>query len=146
MHRKIVILAALTFMGVFGVNAEDKTSASVDVAHEQTDSIAAAPVMTLLNPNDQDMGEIRLGLKKEVKLRFRNDGNSPLVIVRAFPDCGCTSVRYPDDPIEPGEEGEVTLIFNSRGQRTGNFLKTVKFKTNTARHIERIYLTGRVTD
>lgn len=147
MTRKIItLLMAMLFICLPEASAKDRPSDSTKAAHEQTDSISAAPVLTILNPDDLNVGDVREGVRREVTLRFRNDGGSPLVITRAFADCGCTRVKYTDDPVEPGGEGVITLHFNSRGQRTGSFLKTIKLRANTENRIERIYLTGRVND
>lgn len=134
----------MAFICLSEVLANDRTSDSSAMAQEQTDSTSSAPVLTILNSDDLNVGDVREGVRREVRLRFRNDGGSPLVITRAFADCGCTRVKYTDDPVEPGGEGIITLHFNSRGQRTGSFLKTIKLKANTENRIERIYLTGKV--
>lgn len=113
-------------------------------SEEESDSVSDAPVMTILNGDVLNIGDVMKGTEREVTLRFRNDGKTPLVILRAFADCGCTRVRYPDEPVEPGDEREILLRYESSGQRTGSFLKVIKLKTNTPDYIIRLYLTGKV--
>lgn len=60
---------------------------------------------------------------------FTNDGDSPLVILSAKAECGCTRPKYPLQPIAPGETAQLSVTFYPEG-RPGEFVKTVKVTTN----------------
>jgi len=64
-----------------------------------------------------DFGDIFQGDKVEHTFHFANTGNKPLVITNVEVTCGCTTPKgWPRDPIAPGEEGELTVAFNSTGK------------------------------
>lgn len=60
---------------------------------------------------------------------FTNNGDTPLVIVDAKADCGCTRPAIPKQPIAPGKTGKITVKFLPEG-RAGEFVKAIKVTTN----------------
>lgn len=63
-----------------------------------------------------DFGNIVQGDKVEQTFYFTNTGNEPLIITNVQISCGCTTAKWPRDPIPPGGSGEITLSFNSAGK------------------------------
>jgi hypothetical protein len=64
-----------------------------------------------------DFGEIRQGEKVEYTFKFHNIGDEPLMITNVTTQCGCTAPKgWPRDPIQPGNRGEITLVFDSTGK------------------------------
>ena len=45
---------------------------------------------------------------------FTNTGAEPLVITRVNSSCGCTVPKKPEEPIMPGEKGEIQVKYNMR--------------------------------
>ena len=78
----------------------------------------------------RNFGKIMEGQKLSLSFRFKNTGNKPLVIQSVTPACGCTLADYPKQPLQPGEEGEITGEFNSEG-REGQQHKEITVTTNT---------------
>jgi hypothetical protein len=78
----------------------------------------------------RNFGKITEGQKLAVSFRFKNTGNKPLVIESVRPACGCTIADYPKQPLQPGEEGEVTGEFDSQG-RVGQQHKEMTVISNT---------------
>lgn len=77
-----------------------------------------------------DFGEITQGEKVEHTFKFKNTGENDLVIVSAKGSCGCTIPEWPKEPIAPGEEGEMFVVFNSDGKK-GKQHKKVTVVANT---------------
>lgn len=50
------------------------------------------------------------------KFVFTNTGNAPLEIKSAKATCGCTQPSYPFIPIEPNEQGHISVRYNSVGK------------------------------
>jgi len=48
---------------------------------------------------------------------FTNTGKRPLIIRSARGSCGCTKAEIPTKEFEPGENGEIMVIFDSRRKR-----------------------------
>ena len=65
-----------------------------------------------------DFGKITEGEVVTKVFKFKNTGEAPLIISNATSSCGCTVPSYPKDkPVAPGEEGEITVKYNSRGKK-----------------------------
>ena len=47
---------------------------------------------------------------------FKNVSSKPIAIKDATATCGCTVPAYPQFPISPGEEGSVSVTFNTTGK------------------------------
>ena len=68
-----------------------------------------------------EFGTVTQGEKVIHTFKFKNTGENPLVIANAKASCGCTVPESPKDPIAPGEEGEISVVFNTatkKGQQT----------------------------
>lgn len=77
-----------------------------------------------------DFGSIKDGDVVEHTFKFKNVGETPLVIQNASATCGCTVPDYSRKPIPVGETGEVQVKFNSQG-KVGVQNKTVTITANT---------------
>lgn len=77
-----------------------------------------------------DFGTLIQGEKASFSFKFRNTGTSSLIIKDAFSTCGCTVPDFSDEPISPGGEGEIEVLFDSEGKQ-GLQYKTVILKLNT---------------
>jgi hypothetical protein len=79
---------------------------------------------------EHDFGKIVAGEKVTYNFKFKNTGTADLLITKVSASCGCTAPSYPSTPIAPGEEGVVSVAFNSE-IRNGFQNKTVTVLTNT---------------
>lgn len=78
-----------------------------------------------------DFGTIKQGQKVSYVFKFTNTGNAPLIIQSTGTSCGCTTPEYSKEPIMPGEEGEITVTFDSAG-KIGTQDKSIRiFYNNT---------------
>lgn len=68
--------------------------------------------------------------------RFINTGDSPIYILYARANCGCTTPRYSRDPVAPGDTAVVSVGFNPTG-RVGKFEKYIVVDTGTGDDGER---------
>jgi hypothetical protein len=64
-----------------------------------------------------EFNQIVAGEKVSYAFRFTNTGDSPLIITGIRSGCGCTVGDYPKEPLKPGEQGRITVVFNSSGRR-----------------------------
>ncbi len=77
-----------------------------------------------------DFGTLIQGEKTAFTFRFKNTGTSDLIIYDAFSTCGCTVPEFSKEPISPGQNGKIEVVFNSEGKR-GLQYKSVVLKLNT---------------
>ena len=90
-----------------------------------------------------DFGTIVQGTNVEHTFTFKNTGKAPLVITDATSSCGCTVPSYTEEPIAPGETGEMLVKFNGSGQN--QVTKTVTITANTESGKEEIKIKAFVT-
>ena len=75
-------------------------------------------------------GVVSEGTQVDVVFSFQNTGSAPLILSDVSTSCGCTlAEQWPREPIEPGDNGEVAVRFDSRG-RVGANRKEVFVVTN----------------
>jgi len=90
-----------------------------------------------------EFGEIDEGDKITAKFKFTNTGKTPLTIDNVDVSCGCTMPTFPIMPIGPGENGEIGVIYDSKG-KFGTQKPTLTVKTNAVQPITKLYLSGSI--
>jgi len=91
-----------------------------------------------------DFGTIAAGKRIVHTFKFKNTGNSPLLIASIHTPCGCTVAReWPRDPISPGGEGEILVEFDS-SDRVGHQDKEIDVITNAIPATTKLILVGDV--
>ncbi|MFW6227007.1 MAG: DUF1573 domain-containing protein [Bacteroidota bacterium] len=90
-----------------------------------------------------DFGKIITGERVAYAFRFTNSGNRPLIITGIRSGCGCTVGDYPKDPVKPGEEGKINVVFNSAGRR-GFQSESVKVLSNSEESVITLRITAEV--
>lgn len=74
---------------------------------------------------------VAVGERVVHSFKFTNTGKAPLIISSVKPACGCTALKdWPQNPIAPGDGGQITVEFNSGGF-SGPIEKSVFVRTNT---------------
>jgi hypothetical protein len=106
-------------------------------------AVSADAAVIRFEKDSYDFGSIRQGDTVAYTYVFKNTGKSPLIITDAQSSCGCTIPEYPKEPIAPGKEGALKVVFNSAGKE-GKIEKTVTIKSNSAKPYTYVYLTGQV--
>jgi len=90
-------------------------------------------------------GKIAIGEKYTHIYRFTNTGTTPLVIAQVTPSCGCTTPKdWPHEPVGPGESGQITIEFNSKGF-PGKVEKSISVLTNCLPKVWELKLIGEVS-
>jgi len=101
------------------------------------------PMMTF-DSLEFKFGTIAIGQKVQYSYHFKNTGDAPLLIGDVKPSCGCTSLKdWPTAPILPGEEGKISIEFNSDGQ-PGAVSKSIVVHTNAVPADYYLKLSGNV--
>lgn len=90
---------------------------------------ANIPLTCTWNETDHDFGTSILHQKPaSATFTITNKGNGPVTINEVTTSCGCTASKYTKEPIKPGENGTVTLTYDSK--ITGFFTKSAIVKLN----------------
>ena len=91
-----------------------------------------------------DYGEIKKGSDGVRVFEFTNTGNVPLVIANVTSSCGCTIPKKPEDPIQPGETGEIQVKYNTK--LVGPIRKTITVYSNADESTKSLKIKGRVIE
>jgi len=92
--------------------------------------------------NLHDYGEILQDSDGSWSFAFQNLGSQAIVINRVRSTCGCTIPEWPREPIEPGDSGEITVIYNT--ELTGTFLKSIYVYSTAANSPVKLQIKGKV--
>lgn len=106
-------------------------------------AMAQEPVITF-EKTTHDFGKINeADGRVSTVFEFKNEGTAPLVLTNVKASCGCTTPKWPREPIEPGQVGQITVTYNASG-RPGRFQKTVTVTSNTTQTTTKLYIKGEV--
>ena len=75
---------------------------------------------TILDTGGTDtvrFGRLHSGEIAQLRLWLANETSGPVVIAKYGRSCGCTTLEFDAQPIAPGDARQVTLTFDSRGER-----------------------------
>lgn len=107
------------------------------------DTGAPRPVIEF-DTTEFNFGILAVGESVSHVFKFKNTGNAPLIISQVKPSCGCTTLKdWPKDPIAPGESGQITAEFNSKGN-SGEVTKNILVSTNALPKDWNLKITGTV--
>ena len=125
-------------------SCQQNTAKTIDAVTESTSVTPSpdAPIITFETEN-YNFGKIAHGEKVSYSYKFKNTGKSPLIIANATATCGCTIPEPPKDPIKPGEEGEIKVIFDSKG-KSGMQDKVITVTSNANPTQTDLHLTGEI--
>ncbi|MDB4205409.1 DUF1573 domain-containing protein [Polaribacter sp.] len=87
-----------------------------------------------------DYGKIIKGSEGERTFVFTNIGDAPLIIQSIKSSCGCTVPKKPENPIMPGEKGEIKVSYDTK--RVGGFSKSITITSNTKNAVKVIKIKG----
>lgn len=98
-----------------------------------------------ITPNLFDFGDIPKETPVATVFKIKNTGDKPLIVSNAKASCGCTVPRKPEDPILPGEEGELEVTFTSTpGQAGSSINKTITVTANIPGSTQIVSIRGNV--
>ncbi len=76
-----------------------------------TEDLSGLPIMQF-EERVIDFGLVKKGEKREYTYRFTNMGEAPLRI-SIVSACDCTTATYEEEPVLPGDKGEINIVFDS---------------------------------
>jgi hypothetical protein len=131
---KKLLFIAVFYM--FGFSQGFSQSAAPAVTAPAAVTPQATPAAPVVNPNVKakwdkivnDFGEIEQGTPKEAQFTLTNEGKEPLLIQTAKAGCGCTNLKYSQEPILPGKSSIVAATYNAAA--IGQFNKSITVTTN----------------
>lgn len=131
--KKILLIL---FVGIFAVSVKGQTK-------EEIKKDFTGPVFEF-ETEVMDYGEIAHNSDGNRVFKFKNIGKTPLIITQVKGSCGCTVPTKPEEPIMPGETGEIKVKYATN--RVGPFSKTVTITSNAFESTKVLKVKGRVLE
>lgn len=145
----LLAIAAMTFASCQQNTAKtpaESTTATSTTAEGTGTPVAAADAAVMTFDNGiYNFGKITTGEKVHYSYKFKNTGKSPLIISNATATCGCTIPEVPKEPIQPGAEGEIKVVFDSMG-KFGMQDKVITVTSNANPSVAELHLTGEIQE
>lgn len=132
------------------VSAEELEKAAEErrIKREEAEKERIANFTTMeILPDVHDFGMIPKETPMKKIFKVKNTGDKPLIINDAKATCGCTVPRWPEEPIMPGEEGELEVIFESTPAQAGTKInKRITLTANIEGSTQYCTIRGQVED
>jgi len=129
-------LLFVLFVGVLSINMNAQTK-------EEIKKDFTGPIFQFEN-EVIDYGEIAQNSDGNRIFKFKNVGKSPIIITQVKGSCGCTVPTKPEEPIMPGQTGEIKVKYATN--RIGPFSKTVTITSNAFETKKVLRIKGRVLE
>lgn len=132
MKKYLIIL--FLFLGLFACNNNDSKVNTDLVKNPNTadkDSPREKMAAITFERTEHDFGKIIQGEQVSCIFKFKNTGEAPLLISKVNKTCGCTVTKFSTEPLDPGKEGEIEVVFDSSGKK-GNQTKILTVMSNTS--------------
>ena len=148
--KKIFVLALVAISFAACQNSAKTTAADTAVvttesSNERAVVATGSEAVMSFEDDKYDFGKITQGEKVAYSYKFKNVGKSPLIILNATATCGCTVPEVPKDPIKPGDEGEIKVVFDSNG-KSGMQDKVITVTSNAQPSTASLHLTGEIKE
>lgn len=124
-------------------NTTEGTAETVTESASTPETGAAEFAVVEIENDTYDFGVVNEGEKVKHEYVFTNTGNTPLIISSVRASCGCTTPNYPKEPINPGEQSKIEVVFDTSNQ-PGMQHKVITMLSNTEDSQTIFHLKGQV--
>jgi len=71
-----------------------------------------------------DFGDIEKDTPVTTTFTFKNNSTQPIVVEMVRSTCGCTVPKWSEEPVEPGQTGDIKVVYDAK--KNGYFRKRIK--------------------
>lgn len=122
-RRFLPLLLSILILFVSCSKTEDKKTIDASVIENMT--------VIKFDKKELDFKYVEAGEVVQGSFVFTNEGKYPLVIYEVNTSCGCTVADYPKGEIAPGEQGTISVKYDSEGSSGMRITKDVTVNANT---------------
>jgi hypothetical protein len=115
--KKLTILSLLTLLLLSCGDRNQKGAAPLNASDAASPVQLEQQAVMDFDKKVHDFQKIFSGEKVSYSFKFTNTGKAPLLISAVKSGCGCTVGDYTKDPVKPGDQGKITVVFNSSGRK-----------------------------
>lgn len=91
-----------------------------------------------------DFGSVKSGTRVQHVFTFTNETDQTLSLRNVKGGCVCTKPIWSDAPIPPGGKGQISVEFDSKKGKIGEFMKSVVLQNTLNDQVDMIYIKGKV--
>lgn len=133
-----------------GNESEEELKRAAELRNQENEEraakLAASQTTMSFDVEEHDFGIIPKDTPVSKTFIVTNTGVNPLIISDAKASCGCTVPKKPEEPIAPGETGEIEVTFTSKSGQEGTAInKTVTVTANVQNSTKTLVIKGNVT-
>jgi hypothetical protein len=140
MRKAVVILVALFVVSCGGSPKQIRATGGEGTVFDLSTRILENGRDTTISIGKMSAGEV---IRYDAWLR--NVDTIPLVITEVDTSCGCTSVEYDKQPIQPNQKAHFSFQFDSRGQMSGRQVKYIDIHTSASKNRYTIIISAEVS-
>jgi len=89
---------------------------------------------------EHNFGPIPYATPSKYNFVFRNVSDKPVTIQKVKVSCGCTGTKWPEEPVEPGEEATIKVEYDAL--KSGEFLKSLAVFYEQGKKPVVLYISG----
>lgn len=116
-------------------------------SRKRAEELEATQTTMEIIPAEFDFGNIPKEQPVSKVFKLKNTGDKPLTIQDAKASCGCTVPKKPEEPILPGETGDLEVTFTSKPNQAGQTIsKNVTITANIPNSQQRLTIKGKVEE
>jgi hypothetical protein len=139
MKRISILLIALLVAPAMLLMAQDTKTATTAPTEPAKLAVGAKATWDKLL---LDMGNVDFQVPKTAEFTLTNEGNEPLLITYGKASCGCTGLKYSQEPVLPGKSTALSVTYNAASP--GDFRKTITVQTNADANPTTLTIMGKV--
>ena len=145
LYQVITLIFACVVLGCSPQNKEEINGSIVHIPASASgmDDKTRMPKMEF-EQTTHDFGKLIQGEKVSFTFKFKNTGNASLVLAEVVPSCSCTVAQFTKTPVQPGEEGTITVNFNTETKK-GVVRNSVTVQANTYPSETKLEMTAMVS-
>jgi len=117
----------ILFLSACQNDGSDKASENTQVSASGT-GLYEGPVIKF-DTTAYDFGKVYEGEMVGWYFKYKNIGSKNLVLINVTASCGCTAPSYSREPLAPGKEERIKIVFDTNG-RSGRQQKSINVETN----------------
>lgn len=111
----------------------EKNKKNVDNEREIFLDNTTGPVIEFVS-QEHNFGKVNEGEKLGWYFKYKNVGDSELIITKSHASCGCTVPNYSKEPLPSGKEGFIRVVFDTSG-RAGIQTKNITIESNAQNNV-----------
>jgi len=97
------------------------------------------------NEQEHNFGKVKPGETVGCYFKYKNTGKKPLIISSAHATCGCTVPEFSKEPLAPGQNGFLKVVFDTSG-RSGMQSKSITIESNASNNVVILRIRAEIVD